>query len=42
MGRNPGTQEVGVALDGNSHRLAITFPERGAAFDVRKEEGDST
>jgi hypothetical protein len=37
MGRNPGTQEVEVALDGNSHRLAITFPEGGAPLDVGEE-----
>ena len=29
-----------VALDGRGHRLPVPLPERGAALDVGKEEGD--
>ena len=33
-------KECEVALDGGRHRVPIPLPERGAAFDIREEEGD--
>jgi hypothetical protein len=30
-----------IARDDRNHRLTISLPERGAAFDVREEKGDS-
>jgi hypothetical protein len=31
-----------MPVDGGSHGVAITLPERGAAFDIGEEEDDGT
>jgi hypothetical protein len=40
MGLDRCSQERDVTFDGHSHRCLVPLPERGAALDVGKEEGD--
>jgi hypothetical protein len=40
VGSYRGVEQLEMAVDRETHRRLVLLPERGAAFDIGKEEGD--